>query len=71
MTDTFEPGSTFKVVTMAAALEDRKVLPGTTFALPTEITRYDRTLADAHERPAGDAVRLRDTCCSQATSGRC
>ena len=37
---------------MAAALEDRKVLPGTTFALPTTITRYDRTLRDAHERPA-------------------
>jgi cell division protein FtsI (penicillin-binding protein 3) len=51
VTDTFEPGSTFKVVTMAAALEDRKVLPGTTFALPVEITRYDRTLRDAHERP--------------------
>jgi cell division protein FtsI (penicillin-binding protein 3) len=51
VTDTFEPGSTFKVVTVAAALEDRKVSPGTTFDLPTEITRYDRTLRDAHERP--------------------
>jgi cell division protein FtsI/penicillin-binding protein 2 len=52
VTDTFEPGSTFKVVTMTAALEDQRVLPGTTFNLPTQITRYDRTLRDAHERPA-------------------
>jgi cell division protein FtsI/penicillin-binding protein 2 len=51
VTDTFEPGSTFKVVTMAAALEDKKVTPSTVFDLPVEITRYDRTLHDAHERP--------------------
>ena len=29
------PGSTFKVVTMAAALEDKKVQPSTRFDLPT------------------------------------
>lgn len=51
VTDTFEPGSTFKAVTLAAALEDRKVLPGTAFDLPVQLTRYDRTLEDAHERP--------------------
>ena len=52
VTDTFEPGSTFKVVTMTAALEDKKVQPSTRFYLPSQITRYDRTLQDAHERPA-------------------
>jgi cell division protein FtsI (penicillin-binding protein 3) len=37
---------------MTAALEDKKVLPSTRFFLPSQITRYDRTLSDAHERGA-------------------
>ncbi len=50
VTDTFEPGSTFKIVTMAGALEDGVVQPTTLFNLPAEYTLYDRTLTDAHER---------------------
>lgn len=48
VTDTFEPGSTFKIVTMAGALEDGRVSPGTAFNLPVEYKLYDRTLKDSH-----------------------
>ncbi len=50
VTDTFEPGSTFKIVTMAGALEDEAVTPSTSFYLPSVYTLYDRDLEDAHER---------------------
>ncbi len=49
--DTFEPGSTFKIATMTAALEDGKVTPWTRFVVPDSISDYDGevTLKDAHE----------------------
>gem|GEM_PF-112793 len=40
-TDTFEPGSTFKVVTAAAALEEHRVEPPTTFNCPGKIILWD------------------------------
>jgi cell division protein FtsI (penicillin-binding protein 3) len=46
VTDTFEPGSTFKVVTVAAALAERLVGPQTTFTLPPTIKLYDRTIRE-------------------------
>jgi len=51
VTDTFEPGSTFKVVTIAAALEQGLVSAETTYDLPSTLTRYDRTLGEAEPRP--------------------
>jgi cell division protein FtsI (penicillin-binding protein 3)/stage V sporulation protein D (sporulation-specific penicillin-binding protein) len=44
VTDTFEPGSTFKVVTVSAALAERLVGPQTTFTLPPSIKLYDRVI---------------------------
>jgi cell division protein FtsI/penicillin-binding protein 2 len=51
VTDTYEPGSTFKVVTVAGALEDRLVSPGTTFLLEDSIQVSDRVIHEAEERP--------------------
>ncbi|HYX88693.1 MAG TPA: penicillin-binding protein 2 [Gaiellaceae bacterium] len=50
VTDTFEPGSTFKLVTVAGALSDRLVTPSTTFTLPPSIRVADRVIHDAEAR---------------------
>jgi cell division protein FtsI (penicillin-binding protein 3) len=50
VTDTYEPGSTFKVVTVSAALAERLVNPQTAFTLPYEVQVADRVIHDAHER---------------------
>jgi cell division protein FtsI/penicillin-binding protein 2 len=47
---TYEPGSTFKAVTVAGALEDGKVTPETSFNLPPQIVVADRTIKNAEER---------------------
>lgn len=49
VTDQFEPGSTFKMVVVATALEAGLVNPETTFDLGSSITLYDRTVHEAHE----------------------
>jgi cell division protein FtsI (penicillin-binding protein 3) len=47
---TFEPGSTFKAVTVAGALEDRVVTPDTKFNLPPQVRFYDRVIRNAEDR---------------------
>jgi cell division protein FtsI/penicillin-binding protein 2 len=49
VTDQYEPGSTFKMVVAAAALEAGLVEPDTSFDLAPTITIYDRTVHEAHE----------------------
>jgi cell division protein FtsI (penicillin-binding protein 3) len=47
---TYEPGSTFKAFTVAGALSERLVTPGTVFYLPVEIQVADRKISDAEDR---------------------
>jgi cell division protein FtsI/penicillin-binding protein 2 len=46
----YEPGSTFKVVTVAGALSQGLVTPDTPFDLPPQIQVADRTIHDAEAR---------------------
>jgi len=50
LTDTYEPGSTFKLVTVAGALSTGIVTPRTPFVLPYEIQVADRRIHDAEPR---------------------
>jgi cell division protein FtsI (penicillin-binding protein 3) len=50
VTDTYEPGSTFKLVTVAGALSDHLVSPSTSFVLPYSIHVADRIIHDAEPR---------------------
>ena len=50
ITDTYEPGSTFKLMTVAGALSERMVSPTTRFTLPYQLHVADRVIHDAEER---------------------
>ena len=50
VTDTYEPGSTFKLVTVAGVLSERLVTPETAFTLPYKIRVADRVIHDSHPR---------------------
>ena len=46
----YEPGSTFKAFTVAAALEEKLVTPASSFTLAPAIEVADRTIEDSHPR---------------------
>jgi cell division protein FtsI/penicillin-binding protein 2 len=50
VTDTYEPGSTFKLVTATAVLSEGLVSPSTAYTLPPSIQVADRVIHEAHER---------------------
>jgi cell division protein FtsI (penicillin-binding protein 3) len=50
VTDTYEPGSTFKIVTVSGALESGIVSPRTSFTLPYSLQVADRVIHDAVKR---------------------
>jgi cell division protein FtsI (penicillin-binding protein 3) len=50
VTDQYEPGSIFKLVTISGALADGQVTPDTKFTLPPTLTLYDRTINESHPR---------------------
>jgi cell division protein FtsI (penicillin-binding protein 3) len=51
VTDVYEPGSTFKVVTVAAALSEKIVTPTTPFTLESSIRVADRIIHEHEPRP--------------------
>ena len=46
----YEPGSTFKAFTVAAALQEKQVTAGSAFTLPPAIQVADRTIEESHPR---------------------
>ncbi len=50
VTDTYEPGSTFKLVTVAAGLQEGIVSPSTSFRLPPTLQVADRVIRESHPR---------------------
>jgi cell division protein FtsI (penicillin-binding protein 3) len=51
--ENYEPGSTFKAITVSGAMEEKLVEPSTTLAVPPEIQVADRTVGEAHDGGGG------------------
>ena len=49
--EVFEPGSTAKLMTIAAAMQEKKVTPSTPVIVPPTLPRYDQVFNDSHPHP--------------------
>jgi cell division protein FtsI (penicillin-binding protein 3) len=49
--DVYEPGSTGKVMTIAAALEEKKITPETVFTIPYTLKRSNKVFHDHEKHP--------------------
>ncbi len=59
VSDVYEPGSTLKVVTVAAALEEDVVSPATRYEVPTELQIHDKVYTDV-ERESPEMMTVAD-----------
>lgn len=50
-TQVFEPGSTNKILTMAAALQEGAITPDQPVVVPNRLPRADRSFKDSHDHP--------------------
>lgn len=50
ITTQYEPGSVMKLITIAGAMENKKIEPNTQFDLPPTLTYYDATFGEAEGR---------------------
>lgn len=51
LTDMYEPGSAYKIVTASAALEEQVATPRTTYVVPDALPYADRVFNDSHPHP--------------------
>ena len=55
VTDVYEPGSVFKMVTIASVLEEELVRPDTVITVPKTLDIADKTVKEAHKRKEGES----------------
>ncbi|MSR88666.1 MAG: penicillin-binding protein 2 [Candidatus Margulisbacteria bacterium] len=55
VSDVYEPGSIFKLITVSAVLNEGLVKPDTVLTVPETLTLYNHTIKEAHHRPLGES----------------